>query len=203
LRQVDPQAYLAQTEEVLGEKARSSEGESHPEVVIRAFALRAWQLGQDEERVRELVEGLQEVPTLDLLQQQSMVEATQALLGVILRPTWMRTDATLLHARRFFPDVVFAGAPASFALPGKSDSIAEYLAYLLLDFGMADAEIEDVSLAFVAHLGRDLGIQSALSKVVRKELRMSAAKYAELEKRGAELAKRIDEPTLEPVGAVS
>jgi hypothetical protein len=190
LREVDPQAYLGQADEAIRAAAKPSEGTTHPDAFIRAFALKAWDGGEEDDVVRRLVEGVPEIDTLDLVQQRALTRATQDLLELVLAPSWMRTEATLAHARRFFPDVTFAGSQPSFTLPEGGESVAEYLAYLLLDFGMADPEIEEESLAHAAHLAEAIGVPSALAKIAKKELRMSASSYAELGKRGRELARQ-------------
>ncbi len=188
LREVDPQAYLGQADEAIRAAARPSEGTTHPDAFIRAFALKAWDTGEDDDVVRRLVEGVPEIDGLDLVQQRELTRATQSLLELLLAPSWMRTEATLAHARRFFPDVTFAGNMQSFTLPVGGESVAEYVAYLLLDFGMADPEIEEVSLAHAAHLAEKIGVEASLAKIAKKELRISASNYAELEKRGRQLA---------------
>lgn len=194
LRQVDAKAYLAQVQETIEAKAGPSEGTTHPEAFIRAFALRSWEAGADDAAVRELVEGPLDVDALDLLQQRELLLATQQLLKLVLAPQWMRTEATLAHARRFFPEFDFREESTGFRMPSSGDSVAEYVAYVLLDFGTVDAEIEEVSLARVAHLARELGIATAFSKIARKEMRISAANYGEFERRGAELSTRNESP---------
>jgi len=192
LRRVDASAYLAQALETIGAKARPSEGTTHPEAFIRAFALKSWEGGGDDAAVRALVEGPLEVEALDLLQQRELLAATQQLLRLVLAPQWMRTESTLAHARRFFPDFDLREESAAFRMPSGGDSVAEYVAYVLLDFGMVDPEIEEASLARVAHLAQELGIATVFAKIARKELRISAANYAELERRGAELSTRSE-----------
>jgi hypothetical protein len=190
LREVDAGAYLAQVDEALGGSARGSEGRTHPEAFIRAFALRAWSSGEDEQVLTRLVEGPLELETLDLVQQQALTLETRQLLALVLAPAWMKTEATLAHARRFFPELSFEAAGAAQAQPAAptSTSLQEYFAYLLLDFALADPDLEDQALAHVVHLGRRLGLDAVLPRLARKELRLSAASYASLERRGAELA---------------
>lgn len=195
LRDVDPQAYLAQADEAIRGAAKPSEGITHPDTFIRAFALKAWDDGNNDDVVRRLVEGAPEIDALDLVQQRALTRATQDLLELLLAPSWMRTEATLAHARRFFPDVTFGGSTPAFTRPEGGESVAEYLAYLLLDFGMAEPEIEEISLAHAAHVAAEIGVQSALAKVAKKELRISASSYAELEKRGRELASQHHQPS--------
>lgn len=189
LRDVDAKAYLAQADEALNATATGSQGLTHPESFIRAFALAQWHRSEDDGRLRTLVEGPLELETLDLVQQQDLTSATRRVLDAVLAPPFMRTEASLTHARRFFPDGRFEPATSSLeGLPRGGSSVDEYYAYLLLDIAMADPDIEDAALAHAAHLGRQLGLEAVMPKIARKELRLSAASYAELERKGAELA---------------
>lgn len=192
LREVDPTAYLAQAEEALAAASTSStgsQGQTHPESFIRAFALAHWHRGGDDGLLRPLVEGPLELETLDLIQQEDLTAGTRRLLDAVLAPAFMRTEPTLAHARRFFPEATFEPSPRPLeGLPRGGPSVDEYYAYLLLDFALSDPDLEDAALAHAAHLGRELGLEAVLPKIARKELRLSAARYAELERQGAELA---------------
>jgi len=196
LREVDAGAYLAQAEEAIrASAAKPSQGVTHPEAFIRAFALQGWHRGDGDEPTQRLIEGVLELETLDIVQQTGLTRATRDLVRTILAPSWMKTDATLAHARRFFPDTTFSDVDAPAArMPEGGESIDEYAAYLLLDFGMADPDIEEVSLAHAASIANDLGIGATMAKIARKELRMSAAAFAEIERRGAELAEQRRTP---------
>jgi Zn-dependent protease with chaperone function len=198
LREVDPLSYLAQAEEALLAPHSPQDSRTHPETFIRAVALKSWHAGEGEERIAQLVEGPCEMEALDLLQQRRLCDATAELIGLVLAPSWMRTDSTLAHARRFVPDLELKNDTPLCTLAIDSDSVAEYVSYVLLDFGMADPDIEEVSLARVAQLSAQLGVEAAFAKIARKELRLSAASFAELKQRGAELASR---PDLSPVAA--
>ena len=191
LRAVDPRAYLAQANEALATNA-SSRGVTHPEEFIRAWALAHWHEGGDGKKLAAIVEGPVELETLDLVQQVSLTEATRRLIGAALAPQFMRTEATLTHARRFFPEAAFDGPQSSLeGLPRGGGSLDEYYAYLLLDLALADADLEDKGLAHAAHLGRRIGLDEVLPKLARKELRLSAASWAGLEKKGAELQQEV------------
>ncbi len=194
LRQVDAKAYVAQAEESIraaskqsepSKGSQPSESATHPEVFIRAFALKSWDAGDDESAVKRLVEGPCEIEALDLVQQLEFSDVTEKLVKYVLAPEWMRTDATLAHARRFFPDFTLNGAPAPalVKVPDGGDGVAEYVCYLLLDFGMADHELEELSLAHALRVARELDLGSTFAKIARKELRLSAASYEKLEKR--------------------
>ncbi len=191
LAQVDAAAYIAQAREAMAGKSDGGGSSTHPEVFVRVSALRAWHSGEGDAKVGEFVAGKLELEALDLVQQTELTELTQRFLERVLAPEWMRTEATLAHAHRFFPDQPFSGAAhGAFELPEGGDSTREYFAYLLLDFALTDPEIEELALAHAVHVARELGVHAALAKIARKELRMSAASWAEVEQRGRELSKR-------------
>lgn len=185
LREVDAAAYLAQAEEVVGKDERSSEGITHPETFIRAFALASWHGGKDDALLDRLVAGKREIDALDLVQQRELTRGTRRLVDDILAPGFMQTESTLAHARRFFPESM---KEEPLTLAWDTDSLAEYVAYVLLDFGMADPDIEEIAMPHVVHLSERLGVASTLARVAKKELRMSAATFAELEREGRKRA---------------
>jgi hypothetical protein len=147
LREVDALAYLSQAKEALLSPHQPRGDRTHPETFARAVALEAWHLGESEQRVAALVEGALKRDELDLLQQRRLTNMTEALIGLVLSPSWMRTEANLAHAHRFFPELSLSDAAEAPLLPQESESLAEYVSYVLLDFGMADPEVEEVALA--------------------------------------------------------
>jgi hypothetical protein len=198
LDRVDGLAYLEQAKEALAAKDTKSEGRTHPETFIRAFALESWANGGDFSEIERLVAGPVEIDALDLVQQHALTRTTRRLVDAILAPEALRTEATLAHARRFFPDFSAPSASSTSQPHGGADeppldfanateSVAEYVAYVLLDFAVADHEIDDLALAHAASLATALGIKAAFRKIAKKELKLSAAALAELEGRGIRL----------------
>lgn len=186
LRDIDAKAYLAQAHEALAGTKSGSQGLTHPEEFIRAWALASWHEGADDARLKTLVEGPVELETLDLVQQATLTQTTRRFIEQILSPGFMRTEATLTHARRYFPEVNFETPGERLeALPRGGASLDEYFAYVLLDFAVADPELEDTALAHAVELGHRYGLGEVLQKVARKELRMSAAAWTALEQKGA------------------
>lgn len=188
LDHIDGTAYLEQAAEAIAAKDTKSEGRTHPETFIRAFALKSWATGGDFTAVERLVEGPVEIDALDLVQQRALARTTRRLVDAILAPARFRTEATLAHARRFFPDfspTAAGGDPLDFA--SAAESVAEYVAYVLLDFAMTDHDIEDLALAHVTALASSLGIKTSFRKIAKKELKLSLAALADLEDRGLHL----------------
>lgn len=195
LSEVNAEAYLAQAEEVLGEvpkDSRRSRSDTHPESVVRAWALARWANGErDDAHFRPLVEGPRTVEALDLLEQRELTSLTREVIRAIVAPEVMRTECVMTHARRFFPDETFAAGSPPVALQ-LEPSIAEYFAYVLLDFAVIDPDLEDEGLAWMTRAARELGLRDAFQKVARKELRLSAATFGAIEHRGVELARTLE-----------
>lgn len=189
LTTVDAAAYLKQADEAL-EGTKGSQGVTHPESFLRAWALKHWHSGGADAALERLADGALSLQTLDLVQQHVLTQTTQALLRQVLAPEWMRTDATLAHARRFFPAVDLTGSAATVKLPAGDTSLEEYFSYVLLDFAMVDADLEDQALSRLAHLASAFGLEETFARIARKELRLSASSYAELKARGATIEEK-------------
>lgn len=192
LAHVSVDDYLAQAREVVAKLGdRDAErSDTHPENAIRALALELWDAvgdGADDE-IAKWIDGAIRLETLDIVQQRDIGEHTRALLDRVLAPTWMRTEATLIHARRFFPGYEWATAGAH-AMP-RSTSLDEFVAYVLLDFAVADAALGEVALARALTVAGELGLRDAFVALARKELKATATSLAQLEQRAPTLFER-------------
>jgi Zn-dependent protease with chaperone function len=185
LTRVSASDYLDQAREVVARLAaqQAVRGESHPEHAVRAIALEMWDATGDnaDEEIARLVEGVVELEALDLIQQRDLVATTRALLDLVLAPGWMRTEATLAHARRYFPDYEWRAADRLVVTPGLED----YFSYVLLDFAAVDAALGEVGLAQALGVANELGVRDPFAKLARKE--MKAVALDTLEARSAKL----------------
>jgi len=173
LTRVSASDYLEQAREVVAKlAAQQPRGESHPEHAVRAIALEMWDATGDnaDEQIARLVEGVVELEALDLIQQRDLVATTRALLDRVLAPSWMRTEATLAHARRYFPDYEWHVADALAVKQGLED----YISYVLLDFAAIDAALGEVGLARALGVATELGVRDSFAKVARKEMKVTS-----------------------------
>jgi Zn-dependent protease with chaperone function len=195
LAEVSTADYLAQAREVVARLAEAEPTErddaTHPETAVRAVALELWQARGDdaEPEIAQLVEGAVALETLDVVQQRDVADATRRLLDRVLAPAWMRSEAALAHARRFFPDYAWS-APGELAAPG---SLADYLGYVLLDFAVADPSLGELALAQVLAVAAELALRDPVAALARKELKLTASAIAELEQRAPSLFARAAE----------
>jgi Zn-dependent protease with chaperone function len=146
LADVDPAGYLAQAE--AADPLSGSQGGSHPETVLRAWALGRWHMetladgaqpaaagsgdcpaphpGVEDpsapgaQAARALLRPRLDLDRLDVFDRAELADVTRALLqAVLLSPQW-RTDAVLAHAGQFFPDQFFPDR----GVPGTEGSAA-------------------------------------------------------------------------------
>jgi hypothetical protein len=164
---VDAEAYLRQAE--AADPLRGSGGRSHPETVLRAWALARWAGGGGDEAVDALLRPGLDLDALDLLDQQQLAALTRNLITALLVAPELRTEAVLALARQYFPD--FTGETVDDAVlpPDATAETRRYLAYVLLDLAVADPDLEDRGLAAALRLGRRLGVGEEFAAAARLE----------------------------------
>jgi Peptidase family M48 len=200
---VNPDSYLAQAEEILAktEGIMKSETFTHPEVFIRARSLALWSRKPDqdtESEIERLIVGGWSLDELDLTQQERLEQLTREVILHLLRPPWVRTEATLAHAKLFFANFQ-VDTPSEFdtleslanEFTRKDDKTEHYLAHILLDFAVADRELDDAGLAHAFLAAEKLGVAKTLELAVRKELKLKKSEVTALRKKSAELVEKV------------
>ncbi|HSV83711.1 MAG TPA: M48 family metalloprotease [Ramlibacter sp.] len=194
LPKVSAASYLQQADEIVSRPGWSTEASSHPEVFVRARALRLWSQedAQAEEWLASALRGALTLDAADLLGQQELVRLTRRVLQQVLRPAWMRTEATLAHARRFFPDFAASEAPDDTlgAQIAAADGCHEYVAALLLDLATADLDMDEVPLAAALELAKAWGVAATLAARVQRDLKMPKRQFNKLKQEAAALVQR-------------
>jgi hypothetical protein len=193
LARVSAKDYLAQARDVIARLAgKKPDRDTHPETAVRVVALDLWHEKGDEaeDQIAELVDGAPRLETLDIVQQETIAGRTRCLLDRLLAPHWMRTETTLAHARRFFPDYECRPTTPASAWPS---SLAEYVAYVLLDFAVVDDELGEVALARAYAVAAEIGVRDAFAALARKELKMTSNALAQLEQRSGSLFERAEQ----------
>ncbi len=202
LRDVSADAYLKQAEEILAAEPRESDGDTHPEMYIRAHALAAWRRDRSaaDDVVRPLIEGPLNLSRLDLLQQSRLSQLTERFLCDFLRPAWLQTRVTCGHMRRFFPDFTWTDSPVvpadeqdlTIAAARCDPQIERYLCCLLLDFVTADPQLEDAPLAaaFLFADQHDLG--DVFEQTAEKELRLGKRHFQRIRREAAEITEAAE-----------
>jgi peptidase M48-like protein len=194
LSTVDPDAYLRQAAEL--DLSTGSRAASHPEGVLRAWALRAW---LDHAEVETVITGPLDVDAPDLLDARTLrMLAGQLAAHAVTEPA-LRTDAVLAHAAGFFdpPSDVPApsgpfpradqpwrprpvdGAPVP-AARELAASTRSFLCYLLLDLATVDPDTGDGGMVAMMALARRAGLGAAYDELADDELGWTDSRRAEL-----------------------
>ena len=169
LAKVDSAAYLRQAAEV--DYSVPSAGTTHPENVLRAWALQEWaERGPGADAIVEACLGPQlDLAVLDVLGQDRLVEVTRSLVWMLVADDAVRSAEALDLAQRF--GVVVGGSPAITDMPTTlADETRTYLAAVLLDFATADDEGGADDLGAVLALARRVGLGEELLRMIGAEL---------------------------------
>ena len=196
LTEVSAASYLKQADEICAPNKRGSDAVSHPEVFVRARGLRLWcEADADAEPwLTSMLEGPLSLDTLDLLGQRQLTVWTQRMLAQLLQPGFMRSEGLMAHARRFFPDFK-PDATRDKSVPmhvSAAPGTHDYLSAVLMDFAVADRELDDVPLAAALETARWLGVAEAFERRVLKDLRLPKRQFNKIKAEAAALLERAE-----------
>lgn len=199
LSQVSAASYLKQADEIFAKSKVKTSELSHPEAFIRARSLSLWEAQNEDAAmlIDEMIRGSMQLDRLDLLGQVQLSKQTRAFLEIILRPRWMRTDSVLAHAKMFFDDIRPGSEELKVEQWKLSDpKLREYFCYLLLDFAVADPELEEMPLMAALEITNQLEWEKVFDKLATKELKVKAKDLKRLREQAPEmLAKANAEAT--------
>ncbi len=185
LTDVNAESYLRQADEIFSKESVKTKQLTHPESFIRARALR---VGSDE--VARMIEGERGLDSLDLVGQARMTKLTRELIAALLAPKWMQTEAVMGHARRFFADIVPAAqfTDSLAAAIGSLDRASQqYVSYVMLDFVVADSDLEDVPVAAAIDLATRCGMREQMLEILGRELALPKKRLAKIEAERAQM----------------
>ncbi len=195
LTDADPASYIRQADEIFSNKKAEikTEGLTHPESFIRARALNLWaHSGSEadpdtEQEIKRMLEGRWALDELDVLAQRELSALTRQLLQVYFKPTWIRTDALLAHARLFFEDFEasdqgFDEADLWSRLAARDKRTTDYLCYLLFDFVAVDRDLDEAPLAAALLLAKRLDSEERFAEIARKELKLTKKVLTRIQK---------------------
>jgi hypothetical protein len=185
LAQVDPDGYLRQAAEV--DLSKPSAGTSHPETVLRAWALQRWQEdgAAAEPQIARALSTQLDLNALDILDQDRLRTVTQVLVGAVLAYPDMRTEDVLAHAGQFGVQPGAATRLDDLSVDELAPETRRYLAAVLLDFATVDP---DLGVDGLAHMFRLANRAAELDKLVTTELDLSTRARENILTRAGELA---------------
>jgi len=193
--------YLRQADEIFALEDVITSGFDHPELFIRARALKLWSESEVtlDSWLTDTLEGRFALDELDLLQQQKLSTLTRRFISNLIQPKWFQSPATMAHAKLFFPDLQplkesdNTFAPDFVQETKKGDkNLYEYFAYLLLDFTVIDPTLEDLPLACALDWSMRLGLSEQFEKIVTKELGIAKKQINKLKKEALSMLERAN-----------
>lgn len=201
LGDVDPRAFLRQAEAAHPE--RGTEGTTHPETVLRAWALALWHAGEGDAGPATLLAPSLDIERLDLLDRERLETLTRRLILDVLAVDWIRTDAVVGHARQFLVETAPSASArrdgrgrgrTSEASPtagpvqvrltdGTPKETLLFLSYVLLDLATVDPDLDDEAIVEVLAVTREAGLAATFEEVARKELGLNQRAWDAFAKR--------------------
>ena len=179
LATVDADAYLRQATEVESGTA-GSQGETHPEIFLRAQALDRWWRGDPEidDWIEKKIRGPLSLAALDLPRQHEAAALTRGFLTRLAADPAADAEAAGNLLRRYFPDWR-PGEPmvgdADLAAGHIDGSFRDYLVSLSLDVAMADPDGRDAMLSAGARLAASYDGVEAFKAALKRDLKYTRA----------------------------
>ena len=197
LKEVSAAAYLAQAEEIFAKHDVQSAPLTHPESFIRARALALWKAAPDQAdaAIAGMIEGKLALRTLDLMGQVATERAARSVIEGLLERPWFRTESVVALSKLYFGDLEPGAAPEvplseiARAAAAADDAYREWLAYVLLDFALADRELGEPAQALALVTAAEIGVSAPLEERMKKELKLTKKELEVLKKAAPELAR--------------
>lgn len=201
LDNVNAENYIKQANEIFAaDTATQTSGLSHPENFIRAKAIMQWQENNQtaDAAIIPIIEGFANIDKLDIFKQQEMAAFTRQFLQLYLKPKWFRSPLVAGLAKQYFPDFHWDEnallTPAVIEqLAAYHPSIKDYLAYILLDFALADPSLEEVPAGWAVQFAEDAQLKEAFDVILKKELKLSDKKLQQHKKKTLEAYHNVKE----------
>jgi Peptidase family M48 len=184
LDKINAENYLKQADEIFSaDESLKTAGLSHPENFIRAKAIQLWHEKKElaEEEIVKMIEGIIDIDKLDIFKQKDLTQTTLQFLQLFLKPKWFQTTLVLSQAKQYFPDFfinkdILLSQKFSETLGASHVSVKEYLSYLLLDFAMLDASLEEIPMGWSFQFAEDVQLKNEYDTIIKKELKFSDKK---------------------------
>lgn len=176
---VDPAAYLRQAEE-LDAKAEKSDGQSHPEVFLRARALDQWwrEVEDAEDWIEKRLCGPISIEALDLLRQRELSQLTRGFFARFQADIGIQSDEVATQIRRYFPqgrENEIAWDFAAITGDRIDDATRSYFISLMFDCAMADPDARDEIMLTAAKTAKSIGAGELFVAALKRDLKWTKA----------------------------
>lgn len=186
LENISVQSYLKQADEILAKDSKGSEGTSHPEIFMRAKVIALYHEQKDaaNNTIENIIAGKTNIYALDIFAQQKISEQTKELIQIIIKPKWVRTDLNMALCKQYISDfkqnssiIINDEFLKKYEL--LDEATQNYFAYVLYDFAMCDNNITEAMIGYILNISEHLHLSDVLSKLIKKEMKLSDRKYNE------------------------
>ncbi|MEO0976750.1 MAG: M48 family metalloprotease [Pseudomonadota bacterium] len=191
---VSPGSYLEQAEEALAVatndgKYSGAESQSHPELFIRALAMRDWvdDRANANSKLKHMLEGQPQLDALDLLQQARTTALTEAVIETLLKPRFTESERLEILARRYFPHFdrrqthTVDRDELDREMRALPDGLKSYFCYVLADFALGDPDLDDLVLIDAVNLAANWEMTEVFERIARSDLGIAATRFAQLQ----------------------
>lgn len=189
LRQVDPAAYLRQAAEV--DMSVPSAGRTHPETVLRAWALRLWseEPSTADQAVAATFAPELDLDTLDLPGQDRLLRLTRDLVAAVVAAEAAPAPELLETAEQYgVSGVAYARTPASLLPSPLPSETRRYLACVLADLATSDPDAGHDTLARTLVLARSAGLGADFTTLLGGDLGLTDTERQRVARRADALA---------------
>jgi hypothetical protein len=184
LDKINAESYLKQADEIFtNESEVKTSGISHPENFIRAKAIQLWHEKKEDAEVEiiKMIEGINDLDQLDIFKQQELSNITKEFLQLFLKPKWIQSTMVISQAKQYFANfnlnpTILLTQPFCTQIKEAHQSVKDYLSYVLLDFALVDATLEEIPSGWAFQFAEDVNLKETYDSIIKKELKFSDKK---------------------------
>lgn len=184
LDKVNAESYVKQADEIFSaENDLKTAGLSHPENFIRAKAIELWHQKQElaEEEIIKMIEGISNIDQLDIFRQQELAQLSRRFLQLYLKPKWFQSTMVISQAKQYFTDFTLdekavLDEKLIETLSNIHTSVKDYLGYVLLDFALVDATLQEIPAGWGFQFAEDAQLKDTYDNIIKKEMKFSDKK---------------------------
>lgn len=198
LEKVSAESYLKQANEILERIDSGSEGETHPEIYIRAKSLELFENEKENFRtkIEDLINGKIDIHLLNIFSKQELHKTTKELIDIVLKPNWTQSDLSIVLYKHYFKaynrnEQIIIDDAFKQKINHSKETTKEYFAYILLDFALCDSDLKETFIGHILDLAEQLSLAENLKKILKKELKLSDKAFKELSQKAAKALNEI------------
>ena len=184
LEKVSAESYLKQADEILERISEGSDGETHPEIFIRAKSLQIFETDNANyyTRAEKIISGKTDLHQLNLFTKTAVFDITKELISIILKPKWTQSEYCNTLYKQYFSNVdknsnAFIDDSFKLKIDNSKKNLKDYYAYVMLDFALCDADLKDGFIGHILDISEQLGLEDNLKTILKKELNLTEKTY--------------------------